>query len=166
VCDLEIKLNVIRSEYPEHSSLIDKFLSLLKQPITLDGKTKAIIQSVFNGLARAFEESEGFYNNFVSAVAISYLKNIQLITELKTFMEYLNSIGEGRIILVNSVDVLKAKRTSGRMHLVIQITDLAYNDYPPIELPSIPVTCEGSDEVPIHMLFDWKAGPLRREEDG
>ena len=154
--DVEMKLRAISAEDPSRADLIVKFLSLLKTPMVFNEEGKAEIKSVFEDLVNALQNDEKFLEKFASSLATSYLRNMQILTEINSFTEYLNSIGEGRVILLNSTDVIRAKKQAGVMNLKIRITDLAYNNYPAVELPPITVRWEGSGDLPIHMLFDWR----------
>lgn len=155
--DVEVKLTAISAEDPIRAGLIIRFLKLLKTPLPFVEEGKAEIKSIFDDLIKAIEDDEKFLEKFASSLATAFLKNMQILTEVNTFMEYLNSIGEGRVILLNSTDILRAKKQSGLMRLKIRITDLAYNDYPAVELPPIMVRWDGTGHLPVHMLFDWRS---------
>lgn len=155
--DLGIKLDLLAKDHPRHAGVVQDVASLFKQRIyLLDEKIKSKIKSTFEELEAAGNEDPEFIEGFLSAVAISYIKNISVITELTSFLEYLNSIGEGRVIILNSIDSMKAKKSPAKLRMVVRLTDLADNNYPTLQLPPITVTYEGESGVPIHMLFDWK----------
>ena len=154
--DLEIKLTDLKEKYQEYQNLIENFLNLIKQPISLTDGFREQIKELDNELTKKFEENEGFREEFVSAIIISYIENIELITEIRSFIEYLNSIGKGRIVLLNSIEVIKPKNKSGKIELQIQMTDLAYHNFPAIKLPEIEIICDTDCEIPIHSVFEWK----------
>lgn len=157
--DFATKLSSLSTEYPRFSDVLNELLSLFREPVPfLDEEGKKKIKSAFDHLVAAMRDDSGFVEAFASAVVTSYLKNVQLITELASFREYLNSIGEGRVIILNSVASVKAKKPRAKLQIVIRVTDLANNDYPSLELPPINVNWEGEGGIPVHMLFDWKTG--------
>jgi hypothetical protein len=166
--DVGVKLNALSAEEPARTNIILRFLRVLKEPLIFNDEGKAEIKSIFDDLVKALQDDETFMEKFASSLATAFLKNMQILTEINSFMEYLNSIGEGRVILVNSTDVIRAKKPSGLLRLKIRITDLAYNDYPFVELPPIAVRWEGTGDLPVHMLFDWrnkhKIGPKKKHE--
>ncbi|WP_135611128.1 hypothetical protein [Methanococcoides sp. AM1] len=151
----ETELEGLKSDYPEHSSLLDDFYSLLKEPISLDKDTKAKIESIESNFVSIFEENEKFHEGFSLCIWNAYIKNVQLVTKIESFMSYLNSVGKNKILLLNSIELLKCEKMEGNIKLLIEITDLNYNDYPTIEIPSIAINCEKECKVPIYSLFEW-----------
>src|SRR2546426_8650360 len=157
VIDAEPRLKSLSSEWPAYSALISDFLELLRAPLSLQKSQLEKIESVFRRLADAARESEPFFSAFLTILVVSYLRNVRIITEVKSLMDYLNSIGKGRVVLMNSVEVLKPSKAEGALNLVLEMTDLAYNDYEPIEIGPIRVECPTRSEIPVHLLFDWIA---------
>jgi len=81
-------------------------------------------------------------------------------------MDYLNSIGSGRIILINSLDMVRSKKDHGILNLTIQTADIVYNDYPSLQIPPIKIMCNKNCVIPVHCLFDWKGNiPKLLEEE-
>ena len=152
---LEVELSNLKLEYSEYSSVIDDFFSLFNQPISLDKTTKEKTRSVQSALHSIFEEHEAFSEDFLMCIWSSYIKNIQLITKIESFINYLNSIGNNKIILLNSIELLKCEKLSGNIKFLIHITDLNYNDYQSIETPFIFIKCENTVRVPIYSFFEW-----------
>jgi len=152
--DFESELETIKQKYNEYCTLIDDVILILNAPISLEDKNIAHIKEIFEELHNKFEENKNFYNDFSSALSYAYLKNIQFVTEIGSFMDYLNSIGKGKIILLNSIDVLKSGG-SGKLNLLIQNADLNYHDYPTLVVPPISVICDGECQIPVHSLFRW-----------
>lgn len=153
--DLEIEFKHLKLEFSEYSDIIDKFLYTFKQPESFEKDNISKTQDLQSELSDIFENDESFLESFSFAIWNSYLKNIQLITKIESFMNYLNSIGNNRIILANAVDLLKSNKPTGDLKLSIQVTDLNYNEYPRIEIPKISIICSDECKIPIHSLFDW-----------
>ena len=153
--DLEIKMIDVKSKFQEYSQIIDNFISLMRHPVSLTDEFRENIKKLDQELTKICEENEIFREDFITAIVISYIENIELITEIRSFMEYLNSIGKGRIVLLNSIEVMKPKKTRGQLELQIQITDLAYHNFPEINLPRIEIICDRHCEIPIHSFFEW-----------
>lgn len=145
----------LKLEYSEYTHIIDDYYFLLNQPISLDKDIKEKIVSVESELFSIFERQEDFLDKFLMCIWHSYIKNIQVITKIESFVNYLNSIGKNKIILLNSIELLKCFQTKSEIKFLIQITDLNYNDYPSIETPSIIMSCKNNLSVPIFSLFEW-----------
>ena len=161
--DLEIEFKHLKLEFNEYSDIIDKFLYTFKQPDSFEKDNISKAQAIQSELSNIFENDEKFLESFSFAIWNSYLKNIQLVTKIESFMNYLNSIGDNKIILANAVDLLKSNKPIGDLKLSIQITDLNYNEYPLIEIPKISIICSDECKIPIHSLFDWNETSDRGE---
>ena len=155
IVDLEIELKHLKSEFSEYSDVIDNFFSIFKQPTSFEKDNISKVQAIESELTNIFENNEYFLEKFSFAIWNSYSKNIQLITKIESFMNYLNSIGNNKIILANAIDLLKSNKPTGNLKLSVQITDLNYNEYPLIEIPTISIMCSDKCKIPIHSLFDW-----------
>lgn len=153
--DMERKMETLKEKFPNYSDTIDSYIDLLKHSIAPDEKYIKKIKKVSSDLLEKFENDKDFQNEITSTAFLCYIENIELITELRSFLEYLNSIGTGRIILLNSIFVIKSSTPSGRFNLQIQSMDLAYNVYPQIQIPEIEIICDKDCEIPIHSLFEW-----------
>lgn len=161
--DLEIEFKHLKLEFNEYSDIIDKFLYIFKQPESFEKDNISKTQAFQSELSNIFENDEKFLESFSLAILNSYVKNIKLITKIESFMNYLNSIGNNKIILANAIDLLKSNKPTGDLKLSIQITDLNYNEYPLIETPKISITCSNECKIPIHSLFDWNETSDRGE---
>jgi hypothetical protein len=153
--DLRANLAALSKNWPHYASFINNFLDLAKPLTKTNKKTAKKFESVTKRLEDIILEDKDFLGEFISALGAAYMKNVQLVTELRSFLEYLDSIGEGRVILTNSVNVLRPKKREGILNLAISIMDLGFNEYDPIILPPIRVNCKQDCEIPIHLLFDW-----------
>jgi hypothetical protein len=137
----------------------------LREPPSLAKEPLARAKALFKKLDMELKDNEEASEGFAAAIVSSLVKNIQLITELRSFVEYLNSIGAGRVQLIGSLDVLKPRRDLGRLELEIAMTDLAYNEYEPLHLPEISVQSDGMTDIPLHLLIDWSQSDTRRKAD-
>lgn len=155
VDDLERKLNALKPDYPDYEELIDKFVSLRKNPSEFNDETRNAMKEVDEKIFDIVQDDEKFGEKFALCIIQSILANIQLITEIKSFLDYINSAGEDRILVINALEIVKIPSVSGILHLKLFQTDLAKNEYPEIELPPIKVTCDKVCQIPIYTLFQW-----------
>ena len=154
--DLRARFDVLCEKWPGHARVLSDFLSIIGIPHAVDKKFLRRIRPIFNKLNRAFQENESFAEDLASAIGVAYFRNVQLITDLQQLMDYLNSIGEGRVVLWNSIEAVKAAGDEAVIRLRIDMTDLAYNVYEPLALPPIRVSLKNKRTIPIHLLFEWK----------
>ncbi len=159
--DMEAALEDVQKEYPELSEILEDFIRLAKEPLSFTPEALTEAKEFVARLDAAFSENEQALLAFASAIVTAWLKNLQLITELGSFLGYLNSIGEGRVLLADSMEVLRVAKPGGSLVITLETTDLAYNEYRPIPLAPIEIRCDRDCEIPIHMLFDWR--PRQKE---
>lgn len=160
--DLSEKFDELKEVFPEYNSLLGQYIKITKPPINLNDEFRDKYKKIEEDFFEAFEDNEDFYEQFIHAVSTSYLRNIHLITETKSFLNYLNSIGEGKVILLNYLDVINSQKTSGKLELNLYIKDLANNEHPSITLQPIQLELSQKCQIPIHILFDWKVSNPRR----
>lgn len=156
--DLLQQLTVLKSNFKDESDAIDMFSKYIGQPemIIEDAKNDNVKQN-FDTFIAALERNEKLANEFAEAIVSSYLKNIRLLAEVSGFLQYLNSITEGSVVLTNAVEVLGSEQSIFSTGFDIGITDLALNGYPDIHIKDIKFEFIGTDTVPLYLLFDWVA---------
>ncbi len=158
IVDLENEMEEVKKEFVEYNAVVDDVLDLLKNPVSLDEEGRVKMNATFSNLSNKFEENGDFHEKFSLAFTYSYFKNLKLLTKIESFLNYLDSIGKNKIVIHNSIEVLKVQQTPTIIHLSLQRTDLAFNEYPEIEIPPIEVEiseCTVPVKIPIHCLFNW-----------
>lgn len=166
--DLETRLPALSETHPDHASLIGDLVPMLFIPsndLPLPERLRKM-DAYLAKLVDAIERDESLYNSLSEAVAWAYTKNVDVTGNVNDFfVEYMNSITTSRVILSNPLDTL-ALTTAGPNEFRLRLvnTDLAQNDYEPLELGE--VTLASSDDValPIHRLFDFVGQSSRSSE--
>jgi len=153
--DVEKKIYNLKETYPEYASLLFAFVDFGKNPPVFEKSALAKIKEVFEGLIGAFEENEAFFEEFARIILTSYLKNISIVTELESFLIYLKSVYENKIIFIDAVNVIKVSTTPMKLRTKLYITDFAYNEYKPIDLGDITLISNKEFELPLYALFDF-----------
>jgi hypothetical protein len=146
-----------RSDLPGHSRLLGEFIDLLSQPLVLDARTTKKIRAINRRAWAAYKKDKALFSRVVQVVAESYFRNLELVTELSSFLDYLNSIGEGRVVILNALDAFRYSSGKSRVLLELQIADAAFGNYPPLILPPVTFDADDSGEIPVHALFLWRA---------
>jgi|GEM_PF-2271534 len=154
--DLMKSFDELKSSFPQYSSLVDQYITITKPPLNLNNEFRKNYKKIEKDFYYAFEDCDEFYDQFIHAVSSAYWRNIHLITETKNFLNYLNSIGEGRVLLLNYLDVINPHNISGKLELIIYIKDLANNEHPPLTLKPIQLELSQKCQIPINLLFDWQ----------
>jgi hypothetical protein len=153
--DLTKKFKEMKEPFPEYAPLLNKYIIITKPPIDLNDEFRKKHKKIEKAFLEAFEDDEDFCEQFVHAITSSYMKNIHLITEKKSFLNYLDSVGEGKVILMNYLDVINPRKLSGKLELKIYIKDLANNEHPSIILKPIKLELSNECQIPVHLLFEW-----------
>ena len=156
--DLKIRFRELSQNFKGYSKVIWQFYRVsLNLPILIkEGKTE-IIDNVHEAMGDIIQKDHTFGEEFQRSTLVSYLKNIPLITEIGSFVDYLNSVGKGRIILINSIFHIKSKENQEKGSAILRLSfmDLGSHKYKDINLGKINFKFEGTNTVPVHMIFDW-----------
>jgi hypothetical protein len=159
---LSNKLSSLRNVYPQYTDVINGFeaflLDLIKGTFTISKEYVKRVQEMLDALEKAFEESEDFARDIAEAILSAYLSAINVLTEIRSFLEYLKSLASNRVILLNAMSMMEFKPGLNRLkgHLLFQ--DLAGNVYNPIEIQTcVEVKSNESIMVPLYEIFEWEA---------
>lgn len=160
--DFRTRLTNTGHKFPQYSSLIDSYFKFLEESDRSPKKDlSGQVKSWAIQLAQSFRTDEDFRDAIVEDIYIAYIANVEVITEMKSFLEYINSIAEGKIMLTNSLDYFSINVKEAKVTPVVTLKDLAYNEYEPLELPSIKVLSDENTSLPLLNLFQWKQPNLR-----
>ena len=153
--DVERKVHKLNKKFPEYSQILFEFVEIGKTPPLFKKSDLDRLKKIFNELIKALEESEEFFKDFANIILTSYLKNLSIITELESFIIYLKSVYESKIIFIDAINMIKVSTTPMKLKVKLYITDLAYNEYKPIELDNITIASNKEIELPVYLLFDF-----------
>ena len=155
--DLVSHLNNIKSKFPDYVNEVDDFSQFFLQPEKIISELKTTqVKNIFERFIHILETNDELAEEFGEGIASSYLKNIQFITEISSFLEYLHSTADGKVILTNAVEVLKAESSIFDVEFDLGITDLSLNDYPELDINKIKVEFKGIKSAPLYLFFDWE----------
>ena len=155
--DLNVYISTLKIHFPDASPIISEFFRFFGHPeLIIEETRKDNVKAVVERFIEALENDENLASEFAEAVVSSYLKNIQLITEISSFLEYLHSTAEGKVILTNPVEVLTDEIGRFETGFNLGITDLALNSYPELLIDNINFEFKGTKSVPLYLLFDWQ----------
>ncbi|CAD7768189.1 hypothetical protein FHEFKHOI_00142 [Candidatus Methanoperedenaceae archaeon GB50] len=161
--DVERKASKLRVKFPEYNELLVGFVEMGKNPPIFKKDELEKLKILFNGLLNAFEEDEVFLRDFANVILTSYLKNISIVTELESFLIYLRTVYENKIIFMDAINAIKVSTTPMKLSAKLYITDLAYNEYKPIELDNITIKANKEYVIPVYLLFDFTSSEKEGE---
>lgn len=164
--DVERKTRKLNEKFPEYSQLLIEFVEIGKNPPLFKKSDLDRIKKLFSELVKALDENEEFLKDFGNMIVTSYLKNISIVTELESFLIYLKSIYENKIILIDAINVMKISTAPMKLKSKLYITDFAYNEYKPIELDNITIVSNKEVELPVYLLFDFSIPEKGVSENG
>ena len=115
------------------------------------------MQETFENLLGAFEENEDFTRDFLDSILGAYLSAVNILTDLASFLEYLKSLAENRVILLNATSMIEFKPGSNLLKGRLVVLDLAGNMYEPIEIgTNIEVKSDQPITIPLYEIFQWE----------
>jgi hypothetical protein len=147
--DLGKELELARKEFPKYSAIIGFFLDAIKNP---PAKLKGS-RPWLRRFSDALENNEQFRDRIIDAVLSSYMKNMQLLTDVDAFLTYLKAISTERVIVAEPLKSVRVGKTPTKLLLELEISDLAYNSYPTIKLPPITLVADTDCDVSFYQLL-------------
>lgn len=152
--DLKKGLHKVEEEFPSKRRVVQEYLRLWDDPLPKDKKTLRQLQSLQTRMQRAFESDESFLREFAGSFVRAIIKNLKLTTDIDAFLAYIESIGKRKLILIDAIKVFEVSKTPKRLEAELTITDLSYNRYKPLSLPSIEISADKKCRIPIFELLE------------
>jgi hypothetical protein len=154
--DIEKKFPKLKDQFPKNSDLIDRFIADIKKTESLNKKRIKEIKKLNDDFNEAFENDWDFASSFIDLLVSIYLANINIITPMNSFLNYLKSMRKNNIYIINSLSVLDIKK-NGTFSGKIEISDMAFNEYNTYPI-KFKVKAKTKAKVPIYYLIKWRKG--------
>ncbi|MEN6294818.1 MAG: hypothetical protein ABFD61_01665 [Chloroherpetonaceae bacterium] len=160
--DLIGSLENLKQKFPEYDDAFSEYIDFGNYIVThldeiLDMEMMTRHKKLNDTFENIFLSNMELTEQYIECVSTAYLKNYHLITNIENFVNYLKSIENNKILIVNPLLVLRATKTLKRFEGEILIFDLNGHKYPPIPL-SFEVNCDDDCEIPMHQIFVIKNG--------
>ncbi len=165
-CDQLVKeLKVVKEHFPQYSSIISDFEKLMiefaKGTFPLTEESLSYARKTSKLLVDAMKIDDNFAKEFLSAIIGAYIVVINILTEFRALLEYIRSIVENRVLLVNAMHMLKLEPGINVVKGRIYVHDLAGNVYKPIDIEvQINVISSRNIAIPVYELFQWGEGNI------
>jgi len=158
--ELSKRLKRTKENYPQYNKIVDEFETVLVNTVKGNYKlTEDYLKDVNRSMKRimnAFEENENFMESIAEAIVGAYLSAVNILTELRSFLEYLRSIGENRVVLLNAMHMLEFKPGRHLLKGELLVQDLAGYNHDPIKIQVIvEVDSNKNVNIPLYELFEW-----------
>ncbi|MEM3870959.1 MAG: hypothetical protein QXE05_00115 [Nitrososphaeria archaeon] len=154
------KLNNVKNVYIQYSEIINDFeiliLDLIKGTFKISEEYIQKMQNTIENLEKLFEEDEEFFKDIVDSFLSAYFSAINILTEIRGFLEYLKQLAENKVILLNAISMIELKPGLNFLKGHLHIHDLAKNVYEPIEIQTnLRVESEDPVVIPLFEIFKW-----------
>jgi hypothetical protein len=160
--DLLKSLNELKNKFPLYDKAISEYILFGNHVVDhLDEMLSVETMEWHKKINEMFEKmlvsDTEFATHYIESVSIAYLKNFHLITNIENFVNYLKSIENNKILLINPILVLRATKKLKKFKGDVVIFDLNGHEYPPISI-SFDVDCDDDCEIPLHHIFSVTNG--------
>jgi hypothetical protein len=160
--DIAIFFKKLKQKFPEHDEAMNDYIDFGNYVIDhlddiFNEKTMERHKKLNDTFEKILLSNEEFARQFVEGISTAFLKNYHLITNIENFVNYLKSIENNKILIVNPLMVLKVTKTSQKFDGEIVIFDLNGYAYPPIPI-NFEVDSEEECEIPLHQIFSIENG--------
>ena len=152
--DIKQSFSVLTLKFPQYKDIVNSFLEAVNDPLPSKSAKFETIRNTIKEIEKAFDNDEKFAEEFVQAVAASYLKNVTVLTDVISFLAFMKSVGKNKIIFVDAMKVLNISSTPKKLHANLIVSDLVQNEYQPIELRDITLGSDVKCTIPVYQIFD------------
>ena len=152
--DVKQSFDELTLKFPQYGGILSDLLEFVNDPLPSAPNRLETLRDTVTELEKAFDNNETFYEQFAQSITTSYLKNISVLTDVVAFLAFMKSIGNNNIIFIDAMKILKVSPTPRKLHANLIITDLARNEYSPIELHAITLTSNVESTIPAYQIFN------------
>ncbi|HDZ36586.1 MAG TPA: hypothetical protein ENH81_06745 [Thermococcus sp.] len=148
----------VAKEYPQYSEPLHLAISIIEYLESGQEIDDELIRKIkkFETCMENLSHDSKFMDEYMSSILAAYFSNIQILTDVETFIVYLNSVYQGKILLINPLKVIHfPDKGEYELNLEIHLTDLLYSRYAPIPLGKVKILVDKECEVPIYKLFEF-----------
>jgi len=157
--DLEKRFDLLKNTYPEFEDILSEFIEIGRKSPSFDKENLSELKRLLEKLVEAFEENEDFLEDFGNSIVTAYLANLYVVTEISSFLEFIKSIASRKTLLLEPMAIFEIPKSDDELSVIITTTDLANNEYPPIQVSAkvkvVSSTPEDVVRVPIYDLFEF-----------
>jgi hypothetical protein len=154
------KSKSIKENFPQYAQIIDAFTALVidsvKGSFQLTKEYARKMKDTLDELEKAFEKNEDFLKDVLEAILGAYISAVNIITEINSFFEYLKSLAENKVILLNASSVIELKPGLNKIFGRLSVQDLVRNMHEPVQVSSsVEVDADQPIEIPLYAVFEW-----------
>ncbi len=154
--DLELGFSRLKNQFPSYTPLVESVADILIKPVDLESEHLAKLEKVADDFRKAAHDSPEFSTGIGDVIAGALIKNLHIFNVFAQFTEYFHSVSERKVLIRNPLDIFRLNNRPQRVHLIVEYTDLAYGQYPPLDIESTLVSNKPL-ELPLYKLLRWKA---------
>lgn len=152
--DLDSVFIRMKQKFPQYEHVIESARVASKNPLPSNKKELSKVRTTIEALEQAFDNNEKFLSEFTRGLASAYMKHVSIMTDADAFLAFLKSLGENKLLIIDSMKILKISPTTQTLNAEIIITDLAQNSYPVKKLCPITIVSDGNYSVPFYQILD------------
>ena len=152
--DLDAVFLKMEHKFPQYNDVIEASRIASKNPLPSNEKELNKVKITIENLEKLFDNDERFLTEFTIGIGNAYLKNVSIMTDADAFLAFLKSLGENKLLILDSMKSLKIFPTTKILNIEILITDLAQNAYPSKKLCPIIITSDKEYSVPFYQILD------------
>ena len=85
-------------------------------------------------MKKVFENDKDFTQAWIDCITNAYIKNINRVVDAESFISYMKSIEKNKILLLDSILVLKINKDKRQFVADLKIQDLGSHFYKPLQI--------------------------------
>ncbi|MEC4848979.1 MAG: hypothetical protein RI100_07315 [Nitrosarchaeum sp.] len=152
--DLNKAFSDLKKKFSQYELLLESLIQVSQDPLPEDKEKQNQVKDTIEQLEHAFDNNEDFLTQFSQGIANAYLKNVSIMTDADAFLAFLKSVGENKILILDSMKVFSVSESSQILNAEILTTDLAQNKYPSVKLKPIKIISDGKYNIPFYQILN------------
>ena len=153
--DLQEEIRGLGIKYPRFSDLLERYMIILKNP--LPNLNADDFKKTLDQMDSLLVENDEFKNDFISKVSSVIMRNTGFTSLLQELVKYIRMLRPHKVISLNPFDDVILHRGENKLEITLEIIDLLYKPYDPIEINDLTVRCEKDTNISVLDLFDFTA---------
>lgn len=152
--DLHKGLRKLQSDFPQNAELLDGFILLGTIPFEeFDKNVLKRVEELLEKLNEACDSDADFLDGMTNCIIEAYINNINEVVNLEGFLNYIKSAESKRVLLKESINVLKVTQMPKKFKAVLNYGDLTFDFFSPIPV-KFDVVSNCDCEIPIYKIIE------------
>lgn len=145
----------LKNDFRKYTSLLDQIEEYLTRPVKFEEESLRTFEKFEEEFSSAVEENDEFGGALAEMLVEIIIRNMEFSNVYKFVLDYMNSIGQEKILIRDPFNVVKLSPEPAELHVRIKCIDLLKQMCNTIDLDPISISGKQKGEIALFKLFQW-----------